>query len=263
MAGVADEFGAPDRRQQCVDVLCGYLRLPYDPEAGANHLVSRTDTVESDGIKREMRYQLRQNERQVRRAIVDVIVAHVRPSAEVSWSDRNFDFSDAVLEDSDFRYAVFAGERTYFARAVFLGDRATTFEYARFIGQDVSFRGCVFRGETTLFRNAEFAPTELTRSELRGTGLRFDGAVFDSRAGFAGAVFRGPGVSFNGVSFSGERTSFADARFQTERTEFDGAVFGGGEVRFDGAEPWSPTPVAKSSRNRWWYGRPRRPSSAR
>lgn len=28
MAALADEY--PDRAQQCVDVLCGYLRLPYD-----------------------------------------------------------------------------------------------------------------------------------------------------------------------------------------------------------------------------------------
>ncbi|WP_308163212.1 pentapeptide repeat-containing protein [Nocardia alni] len=236
MAGVADEFGAPGRRQQCIDVLCGYLRLPYDPAAGANHLVSRTETSENEGAKLEVRYQLRQNEREVRRSILDVIVAHVRPSAGVSWSDRNFDFADAVLEDSDFRYAVFAGERTYFARAEFIGDRATTFEYTRFTGQYVSFRSCVFRGETTLFRNTEFAPTELARSEWRAMDLRFDGAVFESRVGFEGAVFRGPRVSFDGVSFRGERTSFADTKFLTERTEFDAAVFDGEAVRFDGAE---------------------------
>ncbi|WP_174186921.1 hypothetical protein [Nocardia barduliensis] len=36
MAGVADEFDGL-RRQQCIDVLCGYLRLPYSPELGGNH----------------------------------------------------------------------------------------------------------------------------------------------------------------------------------------------------------------------------------
>lgn len=30
MASAADESDGP-RRQQCIDVLCGYLRLPYDP----------------------------------------------------------------------------------------------------------------------------------------------------------------------------------------------------------------------------------------
>lgn len=236
MAGVADEFGSASRRQQCVDVLCGYLRLPYEPDAGANHLVSRSETIEEDGVRREVKYQLRQNDRQVRRAIVDVIVAHVRPSAEVSWSSCNFDFSDAVLEDSDFRYAVFAGERTYFARAVFTGNRATTFEFARFIGRYVSFRGCAFRGATTLFRDVEFAPVDIGRGEIRGASVRFDDAVFDSRTGFERAAFRGARVTFEDVSFTGERISFTDTKFLTELTEFTGAVFDGNAVRFDGAE---------------------------
>jgi len=236
MAGVADEFNSASRRQQCVDVLCGYLRLPYEPGSGANHLVSRTETVEEDGVKREVKYQLRQNDREVRRAIVDVIVAHVRPSAEVSWSVCNFDFSDAVLEDSDFRYAVFAGERTYFARARFTGARATTFEYAKFTGQYISFRDCEFHGASTLFRDVEFAPTELAKTEMRGAGVRFDGAVFNSRTGFERSVFRGTKVSFEGTAFAGERTSFVETKFLTELTEFTGAIFDGAAVRFDGTE---------------------------
>ena len=236
MAGVADEFGAPGRRQQCVDVLCGYLRLPYEPESGADHLAQRTETIEEAGVKRELRYQLRQNDREVRRAVVDVIVAHVRASAEVSWSRCNFDFSGAVLEDSDFRYAVFAGERTYFARAVFIGKRATTFEHARFIGQYISFRSCEFRGATTLFRDAEFAPAERAGTELPGAGTRFEGAVFESPVSFDRTVFRGPAVIFGDVAFRGERTSFAETVFRTERTEFGGATFEGAAVRFEGAE---------------------------
>src|SRR5271155_4055281 len=32
MAGLADDW--PENRQTCVDVLCGYLRLPYEPDPG-------------------------------------------------------------------------------------------------------------------------------------------------------------------------------------------------------------------------------------
>lgn len=42
MAVVADESSEFTRRQQCIDVLCGYLRLPYDPEQGDSH---RTELV--------------------------------------------------------------------------------------------------------------------------------------------------------------------------------------------------------------------------
>ncbi len=235
MAGVADEFGAPGRRQQCIDVLCGYLRLPYEPDAGANHLVSRSETIERDGVEVERRYQFRQNDREVRRAIVDVIAAHVRPSAEISWSDRDFDFADAVLEDADFRYAVFSGERTYFARAVFTGSRATTFEFAKFTGRYVSFRDTVFRGAKTLLDDVTFAPTDSTRTELRGAGLKFDGAIFSSPVSFHRSVFRGSAVRFHGATFRGERTSFAEARFLADRVEFGAATFEGAHVVFDGA----------------------------
>jgi hypothetical protein len=32
MAGLADDW--PENRQTCVDVLCGYLRMPYEPDPG-------------------------------------------------------------------------------------------------------------------------------------------------------------------------------------------------------------------------------------
>ncbi|WP_280295413.1 pentapeptide repeat-containing protein [Nocardia abscessus] len=235
MAGVADEFGAPGRRQQCIDVLCGYLRLPYEPDAGADHLVSRSESSEVNGVAVERRYQFRQNDREVRRAIVDVIVAHVRPSAETSWSDRDFDFADAILEDADFRYAVFSGERTYFARAVFIGSRATTFEYTKFTGRYVSFRDALFRGVRTLFDDVTFALRDSARTEIRGAGLKFDGAIFSSPVSFHRSVFRGSAVWFRGTTFRGERTSFAEARFLAERVEFGAATFEGAQVDFDRA----------------------------
>ena len=32
MAGLADDW--PENRQTCVDVLCAYLRMPYEPDPG-------------------------------------------------------------------------------------------------------------------------------------------------------------------------------------------------------------------------------------
>jgi len=34
MAGLADDW--PENRQTCIDVLCAYLRLPYDPDPGTD-----------------------------------------------------------------------------------------------------------------------------------------------------------------------------------------------------------------------------------
>jgi hypothetical protein len=74
----ADESAVFGRRQQCIDMLCGYLRLPYDPDSGANHLsefVSTTTwsaTPPAVNIEETRRQAVRQNEREVRDTIVRV-----------------------------------------------------------------------------------------------------------------------------------------------------------------------------------------------
>jgi hypothetical protein len=45
MAAAADEGAVCARRQQCIDVLGGYLRMPYDPDSGANHLSEFVSTT--------------------------------------------------------------------------------------------------------------------------------------------------------------------------------------------------------------------------
>ncbi|MFD0364326.1 pentapeptide repeat-containing protein [Nocardia sp. GCM10030253] len=165
MAGAADEFSGPSRRQQCIDVLCGYLRLPFDPDEAANHLVSRAESTEEAGVKVERVYQFRQNDREVRRTIVKVIADHVRRSADVSWSDCDFTFNGAVLEKADFRYAVFAGRHTSFARAIFTG--TTTFERATFTGPHVTFREATFQNGSALFDQAEFGSTRVEKKRGR------------------------------------------------------------------------------------------------
>src|SRR6476659_11251811 len=76
MAGVADESSTPSRRQQCIDVLCGYLRLPYDPKHGSSHLAEQTRRVGPETKSTEDTYRYRQNDREVRQTIVRVIAAH-------------------------------------------------------------------------------------------------------------------------------------------------------------------------------------------
>jgi len=79
MAGVADESITFSRRQQCIDVLCGYLRLPYDRDYGSGHhteLVTATNRVPSESATQSVEQQhtqrrtIRQNDREVRQTIV-------------------------------------------------------------------------------------------------------------------------------------------------------------------------------------------------
>ncbi|WP_245678158.1 pentapeptide repeat-containing protein [Nocardia acidivorans] len=236
MAGVADEFSARGRRQQCIDVLCGYLRLPYAPDEGASHLVSKSQRIEDAGTGVERIYHYRQNDRQVRETIVRVITERLRRSAEVSWSACDFDFSDAVFENADFRYAVFAGRSTRFTNASFTGGRETTFEGASFLGKRVSFRGAMFRGGSTSFEHVKFTHTRVERYERDTSGTTFADATFGGTVNFDNAVFGGARTEFTRTTFAGERSGFANARFTAELTAFERTVFDGDRVTFTGAE---------------------------
>ncbi|MEV5838133.1 pentapeptide repeat-containing protein [Nocardia sp. NPDC052112] len=234
MAGVADEFSAQSRRQQCIDVLCGYLQLPYEPTDGANHIVSRSESAEQAGTKVERVYRFRQNDREVRRAIVRVIAQHLRPSADIRWSTCNLTFNGAVLEQVDFREAVFSGRHTSFAGATFMGQ--STFERVRFDGHHVTFRGATFRDGPVLFDHAKFDTSRIEKHEPAGHGTTFADATFESAVSFESAHFQGPRTNFSGARFLGPRTSFQDAEFRAELTSFERAVLDGAHIAFDGAE---------------------------
>ncbi|MEU0544339.1 pentapeptide repeat-containing protein [Nocardia sp. NPDC005978] len=236
MAGVADEFSAVGRRQQCVDVLCGYLRLPYAPDEGVSHLVSKSQRIEDSGTAVERVYHFRQNDRQVRETIVRVIADRLRRTAQTSWSTCDFDFSDATFENADFSDAVFAGRSTRFSNAGFTGSRVTSFERARFLGARVTFRGAMFRGSETTFEHARFAHTHIAAAERDSAGTTFIDATFGGSVTFDNAVFGGGRTAFTRARFAGERTGFAGARFAADLTSFERAMFDGDRVTFTSAE---------------------------
>ena len=62
MAGLADDWH--ENRQTCVDVLCGYLRMPYDPDPGES--ATRTKSGLPSGS------------REVRHTVIRVITAHLQ-----------------------------------------------------------------------------------------------------------------------------------------------------------------------------------------
>ena len=161
MAGVADESSDPGRRQQCIDVLCGYLRLPYDPEHGSSHRtehvtkITRSETPIT-GVKEQFTHRFRQNDREVRQTIVRVIRAHLQKDAENSWSRNNLDFTGVLFEDASFVGATFSGEITSFDRATFSG-RSTSFDGATFSGRSASFAGATFSGGSARLDGATFS----------------------------------------------------------------------------------------------------------
>ena len=105
MAGLADDW--PEHRQMCVEVLCGYLRMPYEPEPGDDATVEKRLAF---GASREVRH-----------TVIRVIAAHLDGTAPVSWCGLNFDFVGAVFDGGDFNGARFSGGTVNFAGAEFSG----------------------------------------------------------------------------------------------------------------------------------------------
>jgi hypothetical protein len=156
MAGLADDWEA--NRQTCVDVLCGYLRMPYEPDPG---------------VEAPMEKQLDfRGSREVRHTVIRVITAHLKHDVAVSWQGLNLDFTGVVFDGGDFSGAKFSGGTVNFSGAEFSGGEVY---HAKFSG------GRVF------FRNAKFSGNEVT----------FDGAKFSAgTVDFSGAEFSGGQVSF-------------------------------------------------------------------
>lgn len=168
MASLADEW--VEQRQVCIDVLCAYLRIPYEP------------SLDSPWLHDE--------ESAVRLSITSVISDHLRPGARVSWQGHEFNLIRAVLRDADFAGIQVSGGHVYFSLARFVGGR-TAFDGMHVSGGEVWFGGADFCGATVNFDNAEFS----------GGQLQFDGAAFTAgEVTFRGAKFTGGEVDLSTVS---------------------------------------------------------------
>lgn len=237
MSGVADRARDDEQRQQCIDVLCGYLRLPYFPEDGHDHRthrIIRQPSSDSPRHEEEIHFQYRQNDREVRRTIVRVLLAHLREASRSSWSGCNFDFTGAHFETADFAAARFKGKSTNFSGATFSG-KNTSFENTVFGSEDTLFEGAKFNGENTWFKEADFTgdTTNFLGATFSGKNTNFYRATFSGRnTVFYEATFEGENTMFCEATFSGDSTRFDGVSFNSDTTMFDGAIFSGENTRF-------------------------------
>jgi uncharacterized protein YjbI with pentapeptide repeats len=211
MAGLADDW--EDNRQTCVDVLCAYLRMPYEPDPGANAPAADRQTF---GANREVRH-----------TVIRVIGAHLRQGALRSWQGLNLDFTGVEFDGGDFSGARISGV-------------VVDFTGARFSGGTVGFTGVQFSGGTVDFDRAQFSGgvVDFTGSEFSGgIAVNFGKADFTGGAvRFDTADFRGGRVSFGNAEFSGGTVSFTAARFSGGTVYFGQADFSGGKVSFESAQ---------------------------
>jgi len=159
MAALADTWEI--HRQQCIDVLCGYLRLPYDPtNALLTTVVSEHTWPIGTATGKETRtYEQLPNDRQVRLTIISTITHHLRDPADggapISWQGHDLDFTGATFDGGDFGGATFSGGEVSFNSATFSGGEVNFFR-ATFSGGTVGFRLATFSGGTVTRDGEDF-----------------------------------------------------------------------------------------------------------
>lgn len=103
LAALADDWkaaGFPEQQEVCVDLLCAYFRMPYDPKSDA-------------AIN---------GEREVRLTLLSTITQHLRdPESDDTWCNLDFDFTGAVFDGGSFSRARIVPQSTMtFNGATFL-----------------------------------------------------------------------------------------------------------------------------------------------
>lgn len=171
LAGLADDW--VKQRQTCIDVLCGYMRLPYQPQA------------EKPGF--------RAGEREVRNSLIRIIRDHLRDSATESWQGCIFRFHGATFDGGDLSHIRISGKYLSFYGAEFTSG-TMDFRGSKFSGGDVSFQNARFSGGAADFRRAIFSGS---------SKVHFQGAVFS-----AGSL-----IDFRAASFSGGEVDLVQGIF--------------------------------------------------
>jgi hypothetical protein len=146
LAALADEW--PDGRQDCIDVLCRYLRLPYDPAAAGPA------------------------ESQVRLSVVDALRSHLDGTAGPGWTGCRFDFSGATFDRGSLDGAWFTGGAVSFTGCRFTGG-GLSLRQAEFTECSVDCAQIVLDGGSTL----DFTGARFDRSRTRFTGIELAAGV--------------------------------------------------------------------------------------
>ncbi|MGW1768459.1 pentapeptide repeat-containing protein [Streptomyces sp. NPDC002073] len=221
LAWLADDW--LEQRQVCIDVLCAYLRMPYEPDP----------TLEG---------KHKEGEQEVRHTIIRVIREHLKSEtlrSVPSWSACRFDFTRATFDGGDLSGSQFGGSVS-FDDAEFRGG-TFSFEGARFGAGSVSFNGAMFRGGCQVdFGGARFTggTVNFDNAKFNGGTISFDHAKFNGGTiSFSFAKFNDGMVSFDNAEFNNDGVvDFGCAEFNDGMVHFDHAKFSGGRVSFSVAK---------------------------
>jgi uncharacterized protein YjbI with pentapeptide repeats len=204
-AGLADDWAV--QRQTCIDVLCGYMRLPNRRIKG-----TRGDT---DG------------ESEVRLSLIRAVRDHLRESADTPWRGQRFRFHRVCFTDGDL------------SEIVLPDGGYMSFYGAQFQPGYMDFRRAQLRGCTVDFNTAKFLGgiIDFRGATLAGSRVKFQGATLSNGSviDFRGATFLEGSVEFDQATLSEGRVDFQGARFSGGTVDLAQAVFCGAIV--DLSEP--------------------------
>jgi len=247
MAGLADDWDAG--RQTCINVLCAYLRMPYEPpEDPAPPAAVDADTADGEAANTKVmpldpqEQKARRQERQVRHTIVNVIRERLRarPVKGKTWHSHDFDFTEAHFDGGDLSGIHVTGGAMRFEDTVF-SSAGFSFAGAQCFGGLIDFTRARFANAWLDFGDAHFGGSEVRfrKSVLSAEWIRFSDVEFaNSRIDFGEALFVNTGLVFFGSEFSGGRVGFSEARFSGGQVYLSLTVFTGGEIDFSEALGW-------------------------
>ncbi|MGC4815079.1 pentapeptide repeat-containing protein [Micromonospora sp. DT228] len=211
----------PAQRQTVVDVICAYLRMPFDPVTHSGLPRRQRIPRASRGATHQTSGGDQRQELQVRQAAQRILAAHLpggvgRSGAELHlWTEVRLNLSGAVLVD-----LVLDGVRlrdAAFVGATFVG--SADFSRATFRG-DVSFRGATFEAEVT-FEDAVFENDSDFVDASFNKEVDFTRSKFMANASFRLAKFHGP-ARFREAEMA--QATFDNARFAAP-AQFGAAKF--------------------------------------
>lgn len=204
----------PDHRQTVADVICSYLRMPYNAEVESEFSLPETIGIPEWRESRANLTATSREEREVRVAAQEVLCRHLQGSSPLpsyagaeNWGLLTLNLKGATLIDFN-------------AQCMAVGEVA--FDFARFQGLTM-FNDSRFEGWAS-FTGCTFESTVLCESTTFTRGTSFMGATFKKMAYFRGAKFEGSQSSrFRGATFN-DAAYFHQSAFSSP-ADFRGAVF--------------------------------------
>ncbi|MFE8978550.1 pentapeptide repeat-containing protein [Streptomyces cyaneofuscatus] len=217
MARLADDW--PEQRQVCVDVLCAYLRMPYETETTAP--------------------AFRHGEREVRLTIIRTIRDHLQyPTTTNTWCGHNLDFTGATFDGGDFGGSNFSGGAVDFNSSTFSSGEVF-FSGSTFSGGAVDFSGSTFSGGEVDFSSSTYSGGEIDFSS--STYISGNSRYTNGKVSFLVSAFSGSRVFFGGSAFFGGEVDFRGSTYTSGTVEFgDSQVLSTATVHWG---PFPPIPV--------------------